>query len=63
MIPKVARGFTRGAFEVKPLTEDQESENQHQVTIPVLRSTEAKSTHPGKKVTLIPVKKWKTGRK
>ncbi|XP_024026618.1 ribonuclease E/G-like protein, chloroplastic [Morus notabilis] len=63
MLLKVARGFTRGAFEVKPFGEDKENENQHQVSIPVLRPTETKNNRPGKKVTLIPVKKWKAGRK
>lgn len=60
---KVARGFTRGTFEVKPFAEDKENENQHQVSIPSLRPTETKNNRSGKKVTLIPVKKWKTGRK
>ena len=63
IISQVARGFTRGAFEVKPFTEDNESENQRKVSIPVLRPTETKTKHPGKKVTLFPVKKWKGGKK
>lgn len=64
MIPQVARGFTRGAFEVKPFTDDKANENQHQsATISMLRPTEARSKGPGKRVTLFPVKKWKSGGK
>ncbi|PON44243.1 Ribonuclease E/G [Parasponia andersonii] len=63
MLLKVARGFTRGAFEVKPFTEDRESDNQRKVSIPVLRPTKTKNNQPGKKVTLFPVKKWKSGKK
>ncbi|KAF3964959.1 hypothetical protein CMV_010812 [Castanea mollissima] len=60
---KVARGFTRGAFEVKPFTDDKANKNQHQATISRLRSAETTTNNSGKKVTLIPVKKWKTSGK
>eukprot|EP00257_Ricinus_communis_P019196 XP_015578112.1 ribonuclease E/G-like protein, chloroplastic [Ricinus communis] len=53
---KVARGFTRGAFEVQPFADDQANENQHQVAISVLRQTETRTINSGKKVTLVPVK-------
>ncbi|KAK9285682.1 hypothetical protein L1049_024881 [Liquidambar formosana] len=57
---KVARGFTRGAFEVKPFIDDKANKNQHQVVISMLRPTEAGTYNPSRKVTLFPVKKWKT---
>ncbi|KAF8409769.1 hypothetical protein HHK36_005848 [Tetracentron sinense] len=57
---KVARGFTRGAFEVKPFTDDKVDDSQHQVAISRLRPTEAGTYIPGTKLTLFPVKKWKT---
>ncbi|XP_015900787.3 ribonuclease E/G-like protein, chloroplastic isoform X3 [Ziziphus jujuba] len=60
---KVARGFTRGAFEVKLFTDDKANENRHQVNISLLRPTETRNKEPGNKVTLFPVKKWKGGRK
>ncbi|KAL5794363.1 hypothetical protein ACOSP7_002957 [Xanthoceras sorbifolium] len=58
---KVARGFIRGSFEVKPFTD--EKANQHQVAISLLRPAETKAKNSSKKVTLIPVKKSKAGRK
>ncbi|XP_059449230.1 ribonuclease E/G-like protein, chloroplastic isoform X1 [Corylus avellana] len=60
---KVARGFTRGGFELKPLTDEKANKNQHQAAISLLRPTETRTNNPGKKVTLIPVKRWKTGGK
>ncbi|XP_021680866.2 ribonuclease E/G-like protein, chloroplastic isoform X2 [Hevea brasiliensis] len=57
---KVARGFARGAFEVKPFTDDQANENQHQVAISVLRQAETRTINSGKKVTLVPVKESKS---
>ncbi|CAB4274557.1 unnamed protein product [Prunus armeniaca] len=60
---KVARGFTRGAFELKPFTDERAHKDQRQVTIPMLRPTETRTNNPGKKVTLFPVKKWKAGGK
>lgn len=55
---KVARGFTRGAFEVKPLTSDKDYNNHRQVAINMLRPNA-----PSGKVTVFPIKKWKSGRK
>ncbi|XP_028780740.1 ribonuclease E/G-like protein, chloroplastic isoform X2 [Neltuma alba] len=62
---KVARGFTRGTFEVKPFTDDKVEKNrhQHQVAISMLRSSEASTKKPGQNVTLVPVKKLKGRRK
>ncbi|CAK7349156.1 unnamed protein product [Dovyalis caffra] len=60
---KVARGFTRGAFEVKLFTDDKTNKSQQQVAISVLRPAEAGAKKSGKKVTLVPVKKGKAGRK
>lgn len=60
---KVARGFTRGEFEVKPFGNDSKvNKNEHQATIPMLRSKERRAKDSGKQVTIIPVKKWKTRR-
>lgn len=59
---KVARGLTRGTFELKHLTDDNVPKNQHQAAISVLRPTEAATYASIKKVTLLPVK-WKTGGK
>lgn len=56
---KVARGFTRGAFELKPLTSDKDYKN-HQSAITMLRPTEGGTYTPKGKVTIFPVKKWKT---
>ncbi|XP_011008081.1 PREDICTED: ribonuclease E/G-like protein, chloroplastic isoform X2 [Populus euphratica] len=60
---KVARGFTRGAFEVKHFTDDKANKDQQQVAISVLRQAEARAKKSGGKVTLVPVKKGKAGRK
>ena len=59
LILQVARGFTRGAFEVKPFVDDKAEKNQHQVAISMLRSSQASTKNPGKKLTLVPVKKSK----
>ncbi|XP_057724474.1 ribonuclease E/G-like protein, chloroplastic isoform X1 [Arachis stenosperma] len=56
---KVARGFTRGAFEVKPFVDDKGEKNQHQAPISMLRSSEASTKKPGQKLTIVPVKKSK----
>ncbi|CAJ1970604.1 unnamed protein product [Sphenostylis stenocarpa] len=56
---KVARGLTRGSFEVKPFTDDKVEKNRHQVTISRLRSSEARTKKPGQNVTLVQVKKSK----
>ncbi|KAI3455707.1 hypothetical protein Pfo_012370 [Paulownia fortunei] len=60
---KVARGFTRGTFELKHLTDENIHKNQHQAAISVLRPTEVVTYAPNRKVTLFPIKKWKTGGK
>ncbi|XP_010252827.1 PREDICTED: ribonuclease E/G-like protein, chloroplastic isoform X2 [Nelumbo nucifera] len=60
---KVARGFTRGAFEVKPFTDDKGNNDQNQVAISRLRPTDAGPNISSTKLTLFPVKKWKTGGK
>ncbi|XP_052195374.1 ribonuclease E/G-like protein, chloroplastic isoform X2 [Diospyros lotus] len=60
---KVARGFTRGAFEVKPLTDDEAYGSQHQVAISMLQPTEVGSYAPSRKLTVFPIKKWRTARK
>lgn len=63
LIPQVARGFTRGAFEVKPFTDDKAEKNQHQVAISILKSSEARTKNHGQNVTIVPVKKSKARRK
>ena len=63
MVLQVARGFTRGAFEVKPLTDDKVNINPRQGPISMLRATEAGTYNPRRNVTLFPIKKWKTGGK
>lgn len=60
---QVARGFTRGTFEVKPFTDEKVEKNQHQVAISMLRSSEASTKNPGQNLTLVPVKKLKARRK
>lgn len=55
---KVARGLSRGTFEVKPFTDENENDGQR-VAISRLRHTEATSYIPNPKVTFFPVKKWK----
>ncbi|KAK6286814.1 hypothetical protein POUND7_012993 [Theobroma cacao] len=60
---KVARGFTRGAFELKPFTDEKADKNQHQVAISMLRTAEAGTGKSGKKLTLVPVKRAKANRK
>ncbi|PKI41082.1 hypothetical protein CRG98_038610 [Punica granatum] len=57
---KVARGFTRGEFEVKPFSPDSKgNKDQHQAVIPILRPTDGRAKGSAKKVTLFPVKKFK----
>lgn len=56
---QVARGFTRGTFEVRPFTDDMAAEEQQQVSISRLRPAEGRSYIPSTKLTLFPVKKWK----
>ncbi|GFZ09411.1 RNAse E/G-like protein [Actinidia rufa] len=59
----VVRGFTRGAFEVKPLTDDKDNNGQHQGVVSMLQHSKVRSHTPSRKVTVFPVKTWKTGRK
>lgn len=54
---QVARGFSRGTFEVKPFAEENTKDNQ-QVALSRLRPTEARTYIPNTKLTLFPVKKW-----
>ncbi|KAK7385490.1 hypothetical protein VNO78_31212 [Psophocarpus tetragonolobus] len=54
---KVARGFTRGEFEVKQFNDDKVEKNQHNISM--LRSSEARTKKPGQNVTLVQVKKSK----
>lgn len=61
LMHQVARGFTRGAFEVKPLMDDKANINRPQISM--LQPTDAVTYNPGRKVTLFPVKKWKTSGK
>nr|XP_043631874.1 ribonuclease E/G-like protein, chloroplastic [Erigeron canadensis]XP_043631875.1 ribonuclease E/G-like protein, chloroplastic [Erigeron canadensis] len=62
---KVARGLTRGAFEIKPLTKDMEHGNdddddeEDQVAMPLLQPTAAMNTSK-RKITIFPIKKWKS---
>ncbi|PIA58643.1 hypothetical protein AQUCO_00500530v1 [Aquilegia coerulea] len=60
---KVARGFSRGAFEVKPFMDDKVNNYHNQVAISRLQPAEVRSYITSPKLTLFPVKKWKTGRK
>ncbi|KAK4771122.1 hypothetical protein SAY87_031654 [Trapa incisa] len=58
---KVARGFTRGEFEIKPYNSDGKgNKGQDQLAIPVLRPADGRrAKDSGKKVTVIPVKKFR----
>ncbi|KAK6922530.1 RNA-binding protein AU-1/Ribonuclease E/G, partial [Dillenia turbinata] len=58
---KVARGFNRGAFEVKLVTDGNMNDSQNYVAISVLRPTETGTYIPSRKLSLFPLKKWKTG--
>ncbi|XP_038704548.1 ribonuclease E/G-like protein, chloroplastic isoform X2 [Tripterygium wilfordii] len=60
---KVARGFSRGAFEVKPFTDDKEDENHRQAAIPLLRSSKVGPHNSGRKVTIVPIKTRKANGK
>ncbi|XP_051147681.1 ribonuclease E/G-like protein, chloroplastic isoform X2 [Andrographis paniculata] len=68
---KVARGLTRGAFELKPLADGNQQQQQQprQGAISVLRppsppqpSTTTDGGVSRRKVTLFPISKWKTGK-
>ncbi|WRX31439.1 hypothetical protein QQP08_023926 [Theobroma cacao] len=60
---KAAKGFTGGAFELKPFTDETADKNQHQVSISMLPTAEAGTSNSAKKLTLIPVKRGKANRK
>ncbi|CAN1236211.1 Ribonuclease E/G-like protein, chloroplastic [Linum grandiflorum] len=63
---KVARDFTRGLFEVKPLTDEtttDSSKSQHQIAIQVIRRAEARTNNSGRNLTVFPVKKRNTTKK
>lgn len=55
---QVARGFSRGEFELKPFTEEN-AKDDSQVAISRLRPTESRNYISSTKLTLFPVKKWK----
>ncbi|XWS31105.1 hypothetical protein CRYUN_Cryun23aG0049100 [Craigia yunnanensis] len=59
----IARGFTRGAFELKSFTDERANKNQHQVAISMLRTAKGGTSKSGKKLTLVPVKRTKANRK
>lgn len=63
LLLKVARGFTKGTFELKPIIVDKEYRDEHEAPISLLRPTEGGFHPPGKKVTLFPIKKWKSSGK
>ncbi|CAN4078645.1 unnamed protein product [Withania somnifera] len=49
LLLKVARGFTKGSFELKPVTvDDKECRDEHEASISLLRATES-GFHPGGK--------------
>ncbi|KAJ8748168.1 hypothetical protein K2173_000576 [Erythroxylum novogranatense] len=60
---KVARGFIRGAFEVKPFTDGKANKNQHKAAIAVLRQAATGASNSGRKVTIVPVKRRKASGK
>ncbi|KAG9448523.1 hypothetical protein H6P81_008488 [Aristolochia fimbriata] len=59
---KVARGFSRGEFEVKPFMEDKANNGQSEAAISRLQTAKGGYIHSSK-LTLFPVKKWKTSGK
>lgn len=64
MYLQVARGLNRGAFELKLLTDETPDKGQHDgAAISVLRPKEVLPRSPSRRVTLFPIKNWKTGRK
>ncbi|KAI3669415.1 hypothetical protein L6452_40650 [Arctium lappa] len=63
---KVARGFSRGAFELKPLADFKDHKDEDQISRPArppLKPPQATGATPRRKVTIFPIKKWKTGGK
>ncbi|KAK4346982.1 hypothetical protein RND71_033321 [Anisodus tanguticus] len=63
LLLKVARGFTKGTFELKALTADTEYKDEREASISVLRPTEGGFHPPRKKITIFPIKKWKSSGK
>ncbi|KAK9678885.1 hypothetical protein RND81_11G238900 [Saponaria officinalis] len=59
---KVARSFTRGAFELKLLADESGNNSPHQVGTAMLLS-EAEASKSSKRTKLFTVKKWKAGSK
>lgn len=57
---KVARGFSRGAFEAKPFVDDKAKEEKPPSIISKLNSPKARSYIPNTKLTVFPVKKRKS---
>lgn len=60
---KVARGFTRGAFELKALADFKDHRDEDQISRPPFQPPRAARDPPRRKVTIFPIKKWKTGGK
>nr|XP_043616865.1 ribonuclease E/G-like protein, chloroplastic [Erigeron canadensis] len=59
---KVARGFNRGAFELKPLADFKDHRDEDQIKRPPLKPPKKPTGDtPRRKVTIFPIKKWKTG--
>ncbi|KAI3725850.1 hypothetical protein L1987_65646 [Smallanthus sonchifolius] len=60
---KVARNFTRGAFELKPLAEfkDDRDEDEIKRRPPLQPPKKTTRDTPRRKVTIFPINKWKTG--
>ncbi|KAH9610399.1 hypothetical protein KSS87_018867 [Heliosperma pusillum] len=60
---KVARNFTRGAFELKLVADDEKGNNNQLQVGAALLTPEAETSKSTKRTKLLTVKKWKTGRK
>ncbi|KAI3784537.1 hypothetical protein L1987_43637 [Smallanthus sonchifolius] len=60
---KVARNFTRGAFELKPLAEfkDDRDEDEIKRRPPLQPPKKTTRDTPRRKVTIFPINKWKSG--
>ncbi|CAN4083520.1 unnamed protein product [Withania somnifera] len=63
LLLKVARGFTKGTFELKPITVDKEYRDEHETSISLLRPTEGGFHHPLGKSHPLPYQKVKSGGK
>lgn len=60
---QVARGFSRGIFELKSFAEDKAESEKKPIALSALKSSENGSYISSGKLTLFPVKKWKATRK